>query len=392
MQAAESQAAVPDGKVWSAIGSMAMCVAMLIASEFMPVSLLTPIASDLGATQGMAGQAISVSGLFAVLTSLFISVIAGRIDRRYVLMALTVLMLTSLVLIAEAPSFSFLMLARALLGIAVGGFWALATATVMRLVPLETVPKALGVIYTGNAIATAFAAPIGSYLGGVIGWRGVFWGLVPLVAINLIWQWISLPPMAPKSVGSVRTVFKLLKRRNVSIAMIAVMLTFAGAFCVFTYLRPFLESYTQVTTPQLSLFLLGLGLAGFAGTYAASALVNERLYVLLRALPMLLAVVTITLLVLGHIQPGVAIALVCWGGLNAAIPVIWSTWLSKGISDDPESGGGLLVAAIQLSIMFGGALGGLLLDRVSITATFIGGAVLLLIGAFVVGNGTRLRA
>lgn len=392
MQAADLQACVPDRRVWSAVGSMAMCVAMLIASEFMPVSLLTPIASDLGATQGMAGQAISISGLFAVVTSLFISVIAGRIDRRYVLMGLTVLMLVSLIFIAEATSFTLLMVARALLGIAVGGFWALATATVMRLVPSETVPKALGIIYTGNAVATAFAAPIGSYLGGVIGWRGVFWGLVPLVAINLIWQWISLPPMAPKGVGSVRTVFALLKRRNVSIAMIAVMLTFAGAFCVFTYLRPFLETYTQVTVPQLSLFLLGLGLAGFAGTYAASALVNERLYVLLRTLPLFLAVMTIALLMLGHLQAGVAIVLICWGGLNAAIPVVWSTWLSKGISDDPESGGGLLVAAIQLSIMLGGALGGLLLDGISISATFIGGALLLLMGVLVVGKGKRLRA
>ncbi len=44
--------------IWSAVGSMSMCVALLIASEFMPVSLLTPIARDLHATDGMAGQAI----------------------------------------------------------------------------------------------------------------------------------------------------------------------------------------------------------------------------------------------------------------------------------------------------------------------------------------------
>ena len=85
------------------------------------------------------------------------------------------------------------MIARALLGIVIGGFWSLATATVMRLVPAESVPKALGIVYTGNAVATAFAAPIGSYLGGIIGWRGVFWAWRPVVVANLIWQWISLP-------------------------------------------------------------------------------------------------------------------------------------------------------------------------------------------------------
>src|SRR3954470_17357013 len=72
-------------QTWSAVGSMSMCVAMLIASEFMPVSLLTPIASDLGATEGMAGQAISISGLFAVVASLLIPTISSRFDRRHVL-------------------------------------------------------------------------------------------------------------------------------------------------------------------------------------------------------------------------------------------------------------------------------------------------------------------
>src|SRR6476619_456552 len=97
---------------WSAVGSMALCVAMLIASEFMPVSLLTPIASDLHATEGMAGQAISVSGLFAVATSILISPIGGRIDRRHLLLGLTGVMLASLVLIAMAPNFFVLMIAR----------------------------------------------------------------------------------------------------------------------------------------------------------------------------------------------------------------------------------------------------------------------------------------
>ena len=51
------------------------------------------------------------------------------------------------------------------------------------------------------------------------------------------------------------------------------------------------------------------------------------------------------------------------------MPVAWSTWLSQGIADEPDAGGGLMVAAIQLAIMLGAAFGGLLLDHVSLTAT-----------------------
>jgi predicted MFS family arabinose efflux permease len=246
-------------------------------------------------------------------------------------------------------------------------------------------------MYTGNALATTFAAPIGSYLGGIIGWRGVFWALVPIVVMNLIWQWISLPSMPSQTAHPVGKVLGLLRRRNVAFAMIGAMLTFAGAFATFTYMRPFLETYTHVSVPQLSLLLLGMGGAGFAGTYGAGALLGRHLYSLLRWLPMALGAVTLGLLSVGHVLWEVAVMMIAWGTLNSAIPVSWSTWLTKGISDEPESGGGLIVAAIQLSIMLGAAFGGLLLDHVSIAATLIGGSILLVLASLVIGNGDRIK-
>ena len=376
---------------WSAVYSMALCVALLIASEFMPVSLLTPIARDLHATEGMTGQAISVSGFFAVITSLLIATIASRFDRRHVLTALTAVMLISLILIATAPNFFVLMAARALLGIVIGGFWSLATVTVMRLVPASSVPKALGMIYMGNAIATAFAAPIGSYLGGIVGWRGVFWALTPIAFANLIWQWISLPAMMPAAPNPISKLLSLLKRRYVAFAMLAVMLTFAGGFTAFTYLRPFLETYARVNVAQLSLLLLAFGSAGFLGTYGASALVGKHLYSLLGALAAAWGAILLALVAVRHEMWPVAVLLGCWGALNAAVPVCWSTWLSQAVSDEPESGGGLMVGGIQLSIMTGGALGGFLLDHFSAAVTFVGGSLLLGLATVMVGKGDRVR-
>jgi predicted MFS family arabinose efflux permease len=94
---------------WNAVASMTLCVALLIAAEFMPVSLLTPIAQDLHATPGMAGQAVSISGLFAIATSLYIATFASRYDRRYVLVSLTAIMTLSLAVIALSPNFFVLM-------------------------------------------------------------------------------------------------------------------------------------------------------------------------------------------------------------------------------------------------------------------------------------------
>ncbi|PLK47010.1 MFS transporter [Uliginosibacterium sp. TH139] len=374
-----------------AVLSMSLCVAMLIAAEFMPVSLLTPIARDLNATDGLAGQAISISGFFAVIASLGIARLTARLDRKPVLMALTAAMLISLVMIAMAPNFGLLMLARALLGIVIGGFWSLATATVTRLVPPDQVARALGTLYMGNAVATAFAAPIGSYLGGIIGWRGVFWVLVPIVALNLVWHWRSLPALPPQVGSAALGPLGLLKRRNVRFALPAVMLTFAGAFSAFTYFRPFLETQTHVSLPQLSMLLFALGLAGFVGTRGASITLDKHLYRLLGWSPFALAIVTLVLLQVSTLLWPVAIALFIWGTLYSAIPVGWSAWMAHGVSDQAESAGGLIVAAIQLAILLGGALGGLLLDHVSIQATFVGSTLLLVLASLIVGNGKRLR-
>lgn len=50
-----------------------------------------------------------------------------------------------------------------------------------------------------------------------------------------------------------------------------------------------------------------------------------------------------------------------------------------------------MVAAIQLAIMLGAAFGGLLLDLISVEATFIASALLLITATLLVGNGKRLR-
>ena len=191
MHATYDETLVKPGAAWGAVASMALCVAVLIASEFMPVSLLTPIAGDLGITEGQAGQAISISGLFAVVTSLFIAGLTRSIDRKLVLTSFSLLLIVSGTIVTFAPNYAALMLGRALLGVAIGGFWSMSTAIVMRLLPEDAVPRGLAMLNAGNAVAATISAPLGSFLGDLIGWRGAFFFVVPLALLALVWQWIE---------------------------------------------------------------------------------------------------------------------------------------------------------------------------------------------------------
>jgi len=371
---------------WSGVFAMSLCAFVLIASEFMPVSLLTPIAADLRVSEGQAGWGIGISGVFAVLTSLAVPRLAGQRDRRTLLLALTAIMGASGAIIAFAPNYPVYMIGRALIGVVVGGFWSLSVAVAMRLVPLDQVPRAMAIFNGGNALATVLAAPLGSYFGALIGWRGVFLALVPLAAATILWQRFALPKLpalggeendTQERGASVFSVF--VSQRVVTLGMLAVGLFFMGQFTLFTYLRPFLENVARVGDPStLSLVLLTVGAAGVLGNALIGGVLRRSLYGALIITPLLMALLAVALLGLGQHLALVIILLGLWGMIGTAAPVGWWSWLAQTLPKKAETGGALMVAVIQLAIGSGSFVGGLLFDGPGYRATFGMSAALLL--------------
>lgn len=366
---------------WGAVYAMALCSFVLIASEFMPVSLLSPIAHTLNLTEGKAGQAIAISGLFAVITSLSLSSILGKTDRRIVLLVLTSLLVISGAIVAFAPSYVVFMVGRALLGIAIGGFWSMSAAIAMRLVPSHAVPKALAVISGGNALATVLAAPLGSFVGSLIGWRGAFFCVVPVAVAAVIWQALTLPPLPVAERQSARGMFALLRRPPVVFGLLTVAMLFVGQFALFTYLRPFLEQVTHVSPAMLSIMLLILGVSGFIGTVLIGRVLNGGLFLTLAVLPALMAATAAALTVVGTSVVAVGILLAVWGFAGTSAPVAWWTWLARTVPDEAEAGGGLMVAIVQLAITLGATMGGMVFDAAGPRAEFLSSAGLLAIAA-----------
>lgn len=361
---------------------MALGAFALVSSEFMPVSLLTPVAADLGITEGQAGHAISVSGAFALVTSLLIARLAGGVDRKHLLMLLTLLMIVSGTLAAFASGYTLFMVGRALIGVAIGGFWSMSAATTMLLVPARQLPKALAIVNGGNALAMVVAAPLGSFLGGLVGWRWAFFAIVPVAAVALCWKLFSLPAMKTERASAPASMLALLRRPDVVLGMAAVSVFFMGQFTLFTYLRPFLEAVVRVDVGTLSLMLLLLGAAGFVGTVLIGRFLSESgLYRTLIVIPLLMALIAVALALTGDSALAAAVLMGGWGLLATAAPVGWWTWLARTLPKDAEAGGGLMVAVVQLAIALGATIGGLLFDAAGYRATFGASAVMLLVAA-----------
>lgn len=383
------EVSVPARPAWGAVFAMAFGVFGLITAEFLPVSLLTPIAASLQVSEGQAGQTVTVTALVALLTSLVVGSVTRRLDRRVVMLAFTLLLVASALLVALASNLTLILLARVLLGMAIGGFWTLSTAITMRLVPSDQVPRALSIVFSGISLATIIAAPLGSYLGGLIGWRNIFMLTAGLGGLALIWQSFTLPAMPPENKARSGGVLDLLRSGLMRWGMLAVIMMFTGHFAFFTYLRPFLESSAQLNLNQLSLVLLAFGVANFFGTSLAGYLVTRSVSLTLSAMALVMSATALLLVSFVDVSWLVGAGVALWGLAFGSMPTGWSTWISRAVPDDAESGGGLLVATIQLAITAGAAAGGWMFDLQGAGGVFLASGVLMLLASLTIF--TRVR-
>ncbi|HED4075956.1 TPA: purine ribonucleoside efflux pump NepI [Raoultella planticola] len=372
---------------WSAVFAVAFCVACLITVEFLPVSLLTPMAQDLGISEGLAGQSVTTTAFVAMFASLFITSMIRSTDRRYVVILFSVLLTVSCLLVSFANSFALLLVGRACLGLALGGFWAMSASLTMRLVPMRVVPKALSVIFGAVSIALVIAAPLGSFLGGVIGWRNVFNAAAVMGVLCTLWVLKVLPSLPGEAPHQQQNMFGLLKRPGVMAGMCAIFMAFAGQFAFFTYIRPVYMTLAGFDVDGLTLVLLSFGIASFIGTSLSSMILKHSVKMALTVAPLLLAICATTLVLWGESQVIASAVAVIWGFAFALIPVGWSTWITRSLSDQAEKAGSIQVAVIQLANTCGAAVGGVALDHLGLLSPLvISGALMLLTGLLVAGK------
>ncbi|HFP9403931.1 TPA: purine ribonucleoside efflux pump NepI [Raoultella planticola] len=372
---------------WSAVFAVAFCVACLITVEFLPVSLLTPMAQDLGISEGLAGQSVTTTAFVAMFASLFITSMIRSTDRRYVVILFSVLLTVSCLLVSFANSFALLLVGRACLGLALGGFWAMSASLTMRLVPMRVVPKALSVIFGAVSIALVIAAPLGSFLGGVIGWRNVFNAAAVMGVLCTLWVLKVLPSLSGEAPHQQQNMFGLLKRPGVMAGMCAIFMAFAGQFAFFTYIRPVYMTLAGFDVDGLTLVLLSFGIASFIGTSLSSMILKRSVKMALTVAPLLLAICATTLVLWGESQVIASAVAVIWGFAFALIPVGWSTWITRSLSDQAEKAGSIQVAVIQLANTCGAAVGGVALDHLGLLSPLvISGALMLLTGLLVAGK------
>ncbi len=255
-----------------AVFAVATATFSVVTTEMLPVGLLTSIGSGLRVTDGTAGLAVTLPGLVAALAALLLPVAVRRADRRTVLCALMALLAAANLASALAPAFGVLLVARVLVGVCIGGVWAIAAGLGVRLVREEAAAgRATAVIFSGIAVASVLGVPAGTFLGEVAGWR---WGFAALAALSLAVAGLLatvLPALPAGEAVRIGAFARLLRIGPLRAGLLAVTLLVTGHFAAYTYVRPVLERAPGIGAGLISGLLLAYGTAGIVGNFAGGA-------------------------------------------------------------------------------------------------------------------------
>ena len=373
--------ASPPPTSWLGVVSLSVGVFALVMAEFLPASLLSRISTDLGVTEGGAGQSVTVTAIVAAVAGLTIPVLLPRFNRRHLMLCLSVLSVLSSLLVAIAPNYPVLLAARVLLGIAAGGFWAIGISLTARLVPPAQLGRGLTVVNIGVSLATVAAIPLGTWLGEIWGWRIVFVLAAAVGVIAVIMQAIVLPSVRSSSSTGFRTLLATLRSGAILIGLLAMALVVGGHFAGFTYIRPAAIDIGGLDPSQLAMLLVVYGVAAFLGNLAAGPLADKQLRLAVLLSPAAIGAAMIVFALAGTTTGGVITAAALWGVGFGAVPTVTITWMARAEPSRLESVGGLQAAAFQVAIALGAIIGGLLVDGIGVQAALLAGGASAMIGA-----------
>lgn len=371
---------------WLSVVSLTFGSFALISSELLPMAVLTPMAADLGISEGAAGQAVTLTALFAGIAAPTVALIIGRVDRKLINLALCALVIASNIAVAFTSDYFMLLAARMLLGVAIGGFFALAGATVVRLVTMEDMGKGMSIVFMGLSAGLVVAPAFATLIGEAFGWRAAFMAAAACGLLALLLQAVCLPRVPASGATSLSSLFGLLKRRPVRVGLVVGLLFFGGEVSGFTFMRPYLETNGGLSATSIAPVLLVLGLASLLGSAVAGVFADRVLREGFAATFLMLAVATVGLLALSDAYVAIFVFAAAWGMAIGAGPVMTQTWMGRAAPDQLEGVGGLFLAVIQLGVTLGAIAGGIAVDLVGTSAPLYVTAICAVLAAILIAT------
>jgi DHA1 family inner membrane transport protein len=345
------------------------------SAELLVVGVIDLIAADLAIPVSTAGAAVTAYALGIAIGGPVLTALTIRSERRRVLawaLAGYVVATAAPLVTSSAPLF---LTARFAAGSLHGLFIGVAFAVAGALVPPERTGRAIGIVLGGISVSTALGVPLGTLVGQAMGWRAGFVGVTVLGLGALLALLLAVPAVAATGGGRAAVQARHAFAPRVLAVLGTGLLILAGQYAVLTYITPFLQERTGVSSGAVSAFLLVFGVATavgvFAGGWAADRSATRTLVLGNAAL-----VVALGLLhVVGAVPALVAVVLVVWGVVGMGLVPSLQYRVLELAGPGRDLAATLPASALNAGIALGALAGGWTLDAYGVGGPVLTGLV-----------------
>ncbi|NNM59252.1 MAG: MFS transporter [Legionellales bacterium] len=371
---------------WFSVLILMMTAIVFVTAELVPVGILPEISASFQQPIGTVGLMVTAYAWSVGLTAVLITSWLAPLERRTLLLLITLLFAGANLLIACASSLNVLFIARVLGAFGHGVFWSIVGPLCVRVSGSSSKARATAIVFGGIAVATVLAVPAGTLLAQYMGWRFTF-GAVALTSVLLaIAIAIRFPRLTSENRGHLNQLFLIAGHPLLMRVFLATILALTGHFCAFTYVSLLLEKGVGIAPSHLAFYLFLFGGAGVLGSALASKLADQNLRY---ACFTVMAIMSFMIMIFSCLPMGsniiAALLLIIWGGGICVLTIGLQSLILVLPVRIADAASAIYVSMFNIGIGSGAFLGGLLVDHFPLATVGLIGGMLLLIAAMVIG-------
>ncbi|WP_296257749.1 MULTISPECIES: MFS transporter [unclassified Pseudomonas] len=356
--------AQPERLPLGALLALAMTGFICIVTETLPAGLLPEIGQGLAISPSWAGQMVTVYALGSLLAAIPLAIATQGWRRRTVLLATIVGFLLFNSITALSSSYVLTLVARFFAGVSAGLAWSLLAGYARRMVSVRLQGKALAIAMVGTPIALSLGVPLGTWLGGLVGWRMAFALMSGLTLILIAWVLIKVPDYPGQSASQRSSLGQVLTAPGVR-SVLAVVVTWMLAHnMLYTYIAPFVTA--AGLGDRVDLVLLVFGVAALLGIWATGRLVDGHLRTAVLVSLASFALVSVFFGIAASSATAIFVGVFVWGLTFGGAATLLQTALADSAGSGADVALSMNVVAWNSAIAAAGLLGGILLDRLGV--------------------------
>ena len=333
-------------------------------SEFVIAGILPPVADDLAISIPTAGLLVSIYALGVAVGGPFLALFTSSLSKKKLILTYISIFTIGHVVCALAPSYGVLLALRFSIALVHGAFFGTAMVAGTSLVPEKRRGAAVALLLAGLTVANIVGVPIGTWIGGALGWRWTFWAVAILSAVGLVLValFVPLDKGTPTAKGNVVRELKALTREPVFMSLLIIVSQTVGQFAVFTYISPILTEISGIPIGLVPILLLLFGIGSTIGVLVGGRLADWKLMPsLVGILAAQLVVYTLMALFVGY-AIAMAVLVLLWAALAFAFGAPVQTRILNNARDAPMLASNLIPSAFNIAIAAGAWLGGAMIE------------------------------